>query len=76
MAMDLRQIEAEILKLDLQARAWLASRLLASLDCPTDSECEQLWAEEALRRHDEIEAGAAVPRDAEYVLRDARSELP
>ena len=75
MPMDLHQLEAEILKLDLQARARLASRLLASLDGPTDAECEQLWAEEALRRHDEVETGVAVPREAEDVLRDARSEL-
>ena len=37
-----------------------------------DAENERLWAEEALRRHEELETGLASERPAEEVFRDAR----
>jgi hypothetical protein len=44
------EIEAEIVKLDRQARARLAKRLLESLEALTEEENDQLWAKEAERR--------------------------
>ncbi|HZI61683.1 MAG TPA: addiction module protein [Pyrinomonadaceae bacterium] len=73
--MTIEQVETEALKLDPQARAKLAEKLLRSLDELSEKEIEQLWAEEALGRDAEIDSGAASLRDAEDVFRDARSRL-
>ena len=73
--MTIEQVETEALKLEPQARAKLAEKLLRSLDELSEKEIEQLWAEEALGRDGEIDSGAASSRDAEDVFRDARSRL-
>ena len=73
--MTIKQIEVELLKLDTKSRARLAEKLLHSLDKLSDSENEQLWAEEALRRHQELVNGKATSRDANEVLRDVRNAL-
>ena len=70
--MNLEELEAEVLKLNPYARAQLAAKLLQSLEALSDVENERLWAEEALRRHEELETGAATPRAAEDVFREAR----
>lgn len=73
--MTIEQVETEALKLDPQARAKLAEKLLRSLDELSDEDIEQLWAEEAVRRDNEIDSGAASLRDSDEVFRDARSRL-
>jgi len=73
--MDLQTLETEALKLDSHARAKLAERLLQSLETLSDAENEQLWAEEAQRRDQELEAGAVAGRSADEVFRDARARL-
>jgi hypothetical protein len=73
--MNLEELEAEVLKLNSHARAQLAAKLLQSLEALSDAENERLWAEEALRRHEELETGAAIPRAAEDVFREARARL-
>ena len=73
--MTVEQVETEALKLEPQARAKLAEKLLRSLDELSDEDIEQLWAEEAVRRNADIDSGASL-RDAEDVFRDARSRLP
>ena len=72
--MTLEELEAEVLKLDLNSRARLASKLLTSLDTPSEEEIERLWAEEAQRRADEWDESKAKP--AEEVLREARFWIP
>jgi hypothetical protein len=74
--MNLEELETEALKLSPELRARLAEKLLHSLEALSDAENERLWAEEALRRHNELETGAAAVRSAEDVFRDARSRLP
>ena len=74
--MNLEELETEALKLSPDLRARLAEKLLHSLEALSDAEHERLWAEEALRRHDELERGTAAGRSAEDVFRDARSRLP
>jgi len=73
--MTIEQVETEALKLEPEARAKLAEKLLRSLDELSEKEIEQLWAEEALGRDAEIDSGAVSLRDAEDVFRDARSRL-
>jgi hypothetical protein len=73
--MGIEQIESEALKLDHKSRAKLANKLLQSLDSLSDTENERLWAEEAMRRHEDLESGKSLEIDAEEVLSDAYARL-
>lgn len=73
--MSIEELEAEALKLDPNARARLASKLLESLERLSDEESERLWAEEARRRDQEWDADPNVGRPAGDVHRDLRSKL-
>ena len=69
------QVESEALKLKPEARAELAEKLLRSLEELSEEEIKRLWAEEALRRDAELDAGKASMRDAEDVFKDARARI-
>ncbi len=73
--MSLKEIEAEIKKLDLKDRAALAKWVVESLDELSELEIEALWAEEAERRLDEMERGQVAEIPAEEVLRRARAAI-
>ena len=73
--MSIDDLEAEVLKLDPQARARLAMRLLESLETLSDEENERLWAEEADRRDADWDSAPGSGRPAGDVLRDARAKL-
>ncbi len=73
--MSLEKLESEALKLKPSSRAKLAEKLLQSLEDLSDEENEELWAQEALRRHEEIDAGAVKTRPGKEVFRKARSRL-
>lgn len=75
MAMNVQDLEAEVLRLDPRERARLAERLLRSLEALSDEENETLWVEEAERREAEIDAGTARVRPAEEALQEARARL-
>ena len=70
-----KQVENEALKLRPEARAELAEKLLRSLEDLSDEEIERLWADEAVRRDAELDAGTASMRDAEDVFKDARARI-
>ncbi|MCF8107723.1 MAG: addiction module protein [Desulfohalobiaceae bacterium] len=70
--MTMKEIEAEIKKLDLKDRSALAKLIVESLDELTESEVEKLWAEEAERRLDEMEQGQVTEISAVDVIRRAR----
>jgi hypothetical protein len=67
-AMNAQQIEAEALKLDLEVRARLADRLYLSLDGLTQEEWTRLWAAEAARRDEEMDADPNLGIPAERVF--------
>jgi hypothetical protein len=73
--MTTEQVENEALKLKPEARAELAEKLLRSLEDLSDEDVERLWAEEAVRRDAELDAGTASMRDVEDVLRDIRARI-
>jgi hypothetical protein len=73
--MSLKEIEAEIKKLDLKDRSTLAKWIVESLDELSEAEVEALWAEEAERRLDELELGQVTEIPAEKVLRRARDAI-
>ncbi len=63
------------LSLDLDDRAALAERLLASLDELSDEEADRLWAEAAQRRLQEYRAGRARTFGAQEVAEKAERLL-
>jgi broad specificity phosphatase PhoE len=73
--MSIDELEAEALRLEPQARARLAERLLDSLERLSDEENERLWAEEADRRDAAWDALGGAGRPAAEVFRDARARL-
>ncbi|MEK7446690.1 MAG: addiction module protein [candidate division NC10 bacterium] len=69
------QLEAEIMKLDLDARARLAEKLILSLDAPSDEENLRLWVAEAERRLRDLREGRAKEIPAEEVFSRARQAI-
>ena len=73
--MNPEQLEAEIMKLNLDARAKLAERIILSLDAPSDEENLRLWVLEAERRLKDLREGKAKEVPAEEVFRRARAAI-
>jgi len=71
--MRLDELEAELLKLDVESRAKLVMKLPSNLDSLSDRDNERLWIEEAERRNQELNAGQTAGRPAQEVLRNAKS---
>jgi hypothetical protein len=65
--MSFEELEAHVLKLDLQARSALAEKLLRSLEDLSEAENEQLWLTEAQRRRQELLSGQVQACDGESV---------
>jgi hypothetical protein len=55
--MTVEQLTEEALALPSEARALLADRLVESLDPVEDERFRRIWADEALRRRDEVRTG-------------------
>ena len=75
MAMNDEELDAEIMKLDLDARARLAEKLILSLDVPSDEENLHLWVVEAERRLRGLRGGGAKEIPAEEMFRRARQAI-
>jgi putative addiction module component (TIGR02574 family) len=76
MAVALKQLEYELMRLPARARARLAERLITSLDQgPADPDAEKLWMAEAHRRAEELARGKVKGVSAEKVLRKARAAI-
>lgn len=73
--MTVKNIEKKVLELNIKSRAKLANKLLSSLEDLSESEIEKLWAEESLRRNEEIRQGKVKLRSAEVVFNDARKRF-
>ncbi len=73
--MGIKELEAEIKKLDLKDRAALAKLIVESLDELSESEIEALWVEEAEGRLDDMEAGAVEEISAAEALHRARATI-
>jgi len=66
---------ADALRLDLDARAQVATEILASLDGPADPNAEAAWAIEIARRVAAIEAGTVKLEPWEDVKRRVEKEI-
>jgi hypothetical protein len=73
--MTVKNIEKKLLELNVKSRAKLANKLLSSLEELSETEIEKLWAEEALRRNEEISKSKVKLRPAEVVFKNAREKL-
>jgi hypothetical protein len=73
--MSIDEIKIEALKLSPASRARLARDLLASLDVLSAADLEQLWLDEAVRRDDELDQGAARLQPADEVFVRSRARL-
>jgi hypothetical protein len=67
------ELKEEVLRLNPQARALLARELLASLDTMSEAEIEKLWVDEAIRRDEELDRGAARAYPAIDVFKRVRA---
>ena len=66
------ELKEEVLRLSPEARAYLARELLASLDAMREAEIETLWIDEAIRRDEELQSGAARAYPVDEVLARVR----
>jgi hypothetical protein len=73
--MTIDELKAEVLRLNPDERAQLASELIVSLDELSESEIERLWVEEAMRRDMELDNGTARSIPADEVFAAARASL-
>ena len=73
--MTIQQIEEALFQLDVHQRALIAEKLLSSLDETSTSENEQLWAEEALRRYQEMKSSNTQGKLASQVMKDALAQF-
>ena len=69
------KIVSEALNLPAQARAFVAERLIESLDAEPAGEISAAWRKEIRRRCRQIDQGLVELRDAADVLNKARSAL-
>ena len=71
--MTIDELRREALQLDPSTRASLARELLESLDDLSDTEIEQLWLEEAVRRDEEMASGKVRPIPMDEVFAELRA---
>lgn len=69
------KILSEALGLPPQARAFVAERLIESLDAQPGAEITAAWREEIRKRCQELDAGLVELRDAEEVFAKAYRSL-
>lgn len=68
----IEQLTEEILSLPSESRAFLADKLVESLEFDTDSAIQAVWVTEAKRRRDEVRDGYIQPIPGEDALAQVR----
>ena len=71
--MSIEELKDEALRMNKESRAYLARELLTSLDDMSESEIEELWLLEAVRRDEELDNGTARSYPADEVFTRARA---
>jgi putative addiction module component (TIGR02574 family) len=69
------KIVDDVLSLPTDQRLALVNRILESLNVATQPEIAALWAEEAERRIEQVEAGQVKPVPGEGVFKETRERL-
>ncbi len=75
MSLTIEQIAEEALSLPSEARAWLADRLVESLDPLEDGYIWQLWVAEARTRRDDVRNGLVKTIPGQEVLDRVRKSV-
>ncbi len=71
----LEQLTEEILSLPSASRAFLAEKLVESLEFDTDPVTQSAWTTEAKRRRDEVRSGTVQPIPGDEALAQVRRLL-
>ena len=71
--MSIEELKDEALRMSKESRAYIARELLASLDDMSESEIEELWLLEAVRRDEELDNSTARSFPADEVFARARA---
>jgi hypothetical protein len=71
--MSIEELKDEALRLNKESRAYLARELLTSLDDMSESEIEELWLLEAVRRDEELDNDTARSYPSDEVFARARA---
>ena len=72
--MDLKSLEAELLKLSAKEKAAITYKLLESLESDESGNIEEIWVNEALNRYYNITSVGDAVIDSELVIREAKSK--
>jgi len=72
MSLTLDQLANEALQLPAESRALLAEKIVESLDFAQTEEIQRLWADEAIRRRDDVRSGRVQPIPGDEVLAEVR----
>ena len=72
--MGIDQLKTEALRLDPKERAHLAREILASLENMDDTEIEDLWLDEAVRRDENMDRGVERAYPADEVIARIRAD--
>lgn len=72
MPLSIEELEKEAMQLPAASRALLADKLVESLDSVEVDEVQKAWADEAIRRRDEVRSGSVSPIPGEEVLAEVR----
>ena len=72
MPLTLEQLAEEAMRLPVMSRALLADKIVESLDFSEADEVQKAWAEESVRRRDEVRSGKIKPVPGEEVLAEVR----
>ncbi len=75
MTSSIEQLVTEALSLPEQTRAFLAERLLESLDRPADFSISDEWQAEIQRRCEEIDRGESGTINAKQLFSELRQQL-
>lgn len=71
----IEQLTEELLALPSMSRAFLAEKLVESLEFDTDSIVQEAWVTEAKKRRDQIRNGSVQPIPGEEALSQVRRLL-
>ncbi len=75
MTYNIEDLEGEVMKLSIEARAQLAGKLILSLDVPSEEENLRFWVAEAEKRLKNLRDGKAREISAEEAFREARTRI-
>jgi hypothetical protein len=71
----IEQLTEELLSLPSVSRAFLADKLVESLEFDTDSTIQEAWTTEAKKRRDEVKTGSVQPIPGEEAIAQVRRLL-